>query len=927
MRKTHLLILMALMLCLPAVRAQVVTTEPSPLQEDSENVVIYFHSDRGNRGLLGAPATEPIYAYTGVNVADAAGNISEWQYAPAWDSNDEKYRMQYVSEDLWKLEIGDLYDFYGVPADKTIKQLCFRFRNGNGTQTALEEGGSDIFVDVLDAGFQLAFRQSRASTIIGASTNKIKFTATTTQPAEIKILIDDSLVEMAQDATQLQTTYTFEKEGDYRVVAVATKGKKVLSQQILMVYARDSKKSNLTTVPPMGVTKNADKTYTFCLAAPEKYGVMLLGSWNDYAPTNDLVMDYIDGTMDGATFRYFTITLPESVTGTEFGYHYVVDGTTAVGDPYARLVLDPQNDKYISEEVYPNMPAYPAELVRNNPVIAWYSDNLLDYEWKSGEFVGAAKDDLVVYELLLRDFTGTEGMAKGNGTVRQAIEKLPYLKQLGVNVIELLPINEFNGNNSWGYNPNFYFAADKAYGTPQDYKELIDKCHEAGIAVVLDIVFNQCDWQHPWYKMYKTGENPFVNASAPHAFSVLNDWNQGYPLVKKQWDDCVQFWLSEYRVDGFRFDLVKGLGDNDSYANSSSSATGAYNASRVANMKRIHDAMRKVNPNAYFINENLAGSKEENEMAADGELNWANVNDAGCQFAMGYSSNSNTSRVWALRDGRTVGSTVAYLESHDEYRLGYKQIQWGVAGVKDNEHTRMQRLGGAAAQLILAPGSHMIWMFGELGDSQNSKSSDGNNLTGPKKVDWNALSNPDRYALYKSYCGLIGIRLQHKELFAENSNYTMNFAGWASGRTASATSGDKELYLAVNPNVDKPITVKANFLKDDNSTYHIALQSHDCDATFDAAAKTITVPANCFAVVTTKQISGVEDIENEGTESAFAYAVDGGIRVVGYTGVATVFTLDGRIAGCVDGIDGSITVEPGIYLVKMGAKAAKLMVK
>lgn len=352
---------------------------------------------------------------------------------------------------------------------------------------------------------------------------------------------------------------------------------------------------------------------------------------------------------------------------------------------------------------------------------------MLDYKWNTSGFKGASKDNLVIYELLFRDFTGTEGEARGNGTVRQAIDRLPYLKSLGVNAIELLPINEFNGNNSWGYNPNFYFAIDKAYGTPQDYKEFIDKCHELGMAVILDVVFNQSDGLHPWYQMYSRSTNPFYNATAPHAYSVLNDWNQGYPLVERQWRDMLQFWLSEYRVDGFRFDLVKGLGDNTSYANSGDAATNAYNSSRVARMKRLHDAMREVNPDAYFINENLAGAKEENDMAEDGELNWANVNDAGCQFAMGYPSNSSLNRMWAVRDSRTAGSTVAYLESHDEQRLAYKQDQWGTAGVKGNHKVSMQRLGSAAAQMLLVPGSHMIWQFSEMGNAQNTKDNSGGN--------------------------------------------------------------------------------------------------------------------------------------------------------------------------------------------------------
>ena len=109
--------------------------------------------------------------------------------------------------------------------------------------------------------------------------------------------------------------------------------------------------------------------------------------------------------------------------------------------------------------------------------------------------------------------------------------------------VELMPIMEFNGNNSWGYNTNFYFAPDKAYGTPDDYREFIDKCHEAGIAVILDIVFNQSDGLHPWYQMYPIASNPFYNATAPHDYSVLNDWKQENPLVQQQWK-WVSIWVT-----------------------------------------------------------------------------------------------------------------------------------------------------------------------------------------------------------------------------------------------------------------------------------------------------------------------------------------------------------------------------------------------
>ncbi|MCM1369274.1 MAG: alpha-amylase family glycosyl hydrolase [Candidatus Amulumruptor caecigallinarius] len=924
MKKFRLLSLLAALLCIPAIRAQV-TTEPSPLQEDSQNVVIYFHADEGDKGMMGLTQSTAVYAHTGVEVVDANGNKTEWKYAPSWEVNSEKYQLSYVSENLWKLEIGDIRTYYGVADNETVKKLCFVFRNANGSKTGRAQGGGDIFVDVLDSGLQLAFRSSPIGPIVKPG-RTYTFTATATEAANLSIYVNNTLIGESEGVTELKAQYEFPAVGDYLIKAVAKKGSITRERTLDFVYANDSQAATDQTVPPMGVTKNSDGTYTFCFCAPNKNTVILEGSWNNFKPANNQVMSYVDQEIDGGTFRFFKITLPASVTGTEFQYIYLIDGATTVGDPYALLCLDPYNDKYISADVFPNIPAYPENL--SGTLVSWYGDDLLKYDWTCTDFEAPDQKDLVIYELLFRDFTGTEGAARGNGTVRQAIEKIPYLKSLGVNVIELLPINEFNGNNSWGYNPNLYFAADKAYGTPRDYKEFIDLCHQNGMAVVLDVVFNQSDGLHPWYQMYNYTNNPFYNRTAPHAFSVLNDWNQGNPMVERQWKDMLKFWLSEYKVDGFRFDLVKGLGDNDSYLNATDGATNAYNASRVARMKRLHDAMREVNPKAYFINENLAGPKEENEMAADGELNWANVNDSGCQFAMGYQSNSSLIRMNAKYDSRTAFSTVAYLESHDEQRLAYKQDEWGVAGVKGNHKVSMQRLGSAASQMILVPGAHMIWMFSEMGNAQNTKSNSGNN-TSPKIVNWALLEDPDNAALMQNYSEMIAIRLANPDLFGENATYRNMTGTWQTGRYITAVNGNKELYVAINPLVEGNVTITIPFKSDDNNAYQIGSKSYQSNPSFDAAAKTVTVEPNCYVVIATKDaLSGVDDITIDNAKDVSIYSGNGCINVANSKASVNVYSIDGALAGSAAASEMvSIPVSSGIYVVKAGEKVSKIIVR
>lgn len=768
-----------------------VSSEPTPLYEDSENVWIYFYADQGSKGLMNQSETAAIYAHTGV-----CTNRGDWRFAPTWLDNSAKYKLEYVSPNVWRLFIGNIREYYGItdPAE-TVRRLAFVFRDATGSKEGKTATGDDIFLNVMTAG----------------------------------------------------------QENPPVAESKPYPGGK----------------------PVMGAVNNGNGSVTFCLAAPGKSAVSIIGSWNDYDESESACM-YVD-TVDG--IQYFWQTINGIKDGETYLYYYLVDGSISVGDPYARLVLDPDNDKYIPSSVFPDLPSYPSDKVPN-VCLAVYKSDINQYNWKVKDFKGVDKDHLIIYELLLRDFTGTEGQARGDGTVRQAMEKIPYLKSLGVNAVELLPINEFNGNISWGYNPNFYFAPDKAYGTPEDYKAFIDECHAQGIAVILDLVFNQSDGQHPWYKMYPVGENPMYNALAPHAYSVLNDYNQGHPLVKKQWADCVKYWLTEYNVDGFRFDLVKGLGLNDSYANNGDAATNAFNQSRIDNMHAIQLAMNEVKPDAYFINENLAEAREENAMAAFGQLSWSNLNNQGCQFAMGYQTDSGLEGFYAPNWGRTWGSTVSYLESHDEQRLAYKQRTYGVSEVQQTK-TAMKRLGSAAAQMLMAPGAHMIWQFSEMGDEQNTKNDDGGNNTDPKTVNWNMLNNPYRAGLVKSYSELAAIRNNNQAIFSQNASFSSACTSnnWSNGRTMQSVSGEGSIYTFINPNVDKAITFSFEFPSKNNSDFKILSTSYGDESTFDASAGKVTVAANCYIVIGTSSVTEVKEIDEAMESEETQYFNMQGMRV------------------------------------------------
>lgn len=844
-------------LCLLAlsVSGQVITTNPAIITANSTNVVITFHADGGNKGLMGTSSSTAIYAHTGV-ITNKSTSGSDWLHATNWNAPQETHRLKYVNNNTWSLTIPDIRSFYGITdASETVEKLCFVFHTKAGGEAKTAAGG-DIFVPIYPANFPSA---SNSASYPGG-------------------------------------------------------------------------------VPKMGTTANPDGSVTFCLGAPSKSMALIVGSWNNYKLDPSQVMSY----QDYNGFRYFWTTVKNIADAKDYIYYYIVDGCTYAGDPYANLVLDPWNDSSIPSSVFPNLPAYPSKYITGLP-LAVYNSSRNDYSWKVTNFKGAEQSDLIIYELLVRDFTGN---GTGNGTINAILtpdgdgkNKLDYIKGLGVNAVELLPIMEFNGNNSWGYNTNFYMAPDKAYGTPDDYRRFVDECHARGLAVILDIVFNQSDGLHPWYGMYTQLNTPFYNGSAPHAFSVLNDWNQDCAMVQQQWHDALAYWMTAYNVDGFRFDLVKGLGDNSSYGSTYNSSTNTwssvtdantnrYNATRVARMKDLHAHMKSIRPDAYFINENLAEAKEENEMAADGEINWANVNYASCQFAMGYESGASLDRFYAPLDSRTWGSTVSYAESHDEERVAYKVAKWGQSGIKNDMAATTRRLGSLAAQMILSPGAHHIWQFEELADNQTTKINDGSeNNTNPKQVKWTTyLKDANRMGLYNTYAMLCDIRTSNPELFRDGVATTVSLSGWASGRTIALSDGAKELYLIVNPTLSDalitfPKNPKTNTIASlSDSKYTLLGASVGVTPSFSGG--NVKLPAGAFAIYGASVTSGIEDIITDPEDSEPEIVVDGGrIYVLTPYQSLTIHSVSGM------SLSPESTLTPGIYIVTIDHRPYKVAVR
>ncbi len=421
-----------------------------------------------------------------------------------------------------------------------------------------------------------------------------------------------------------------------------------------------------------GINYIDDDSVTFVLYDNDKSGkrheyCYVTGDWNDWERVSAGAMKY-----DKSSGCWW-ITLDGFEPDKEYRFQYRLgnaSGTdTYVSDPYTEIVYDQWNDQYIA-----GVPAFPAGAKQ---LVSAFQINRPAYNWKHSDFKVEDKNDLVIYEMLFRDFTTSQNIAG-------AMAQLDYIENLGVNAIELMPIQEFDGNLSWGYNPNHWFALDKYYGTREEYKEFIDECHSRGIAVIIDVVYNHATGSHTCAKMWWAGDrtasnNPWFNEYATHPYNVYHDMNHDNEMVKDHVKRSLEYLLTEYDVDGFRFDLTKGF--TQKKTDPDVAAWGRYDQSRVDILKGYADHIWSVNSDAVVIFEHLSDWDEEKVLAEHGIQLWRNVNHEYRTAVGGGSGNFSN-----MYSNAPFGGFVGYMESHDEERICYgagvdaSSVTWGICG-------------------------------------------------------------------------------------------------------------------------------------------------------------------------------------------------------------------------------------------------------
>ena len=724
MVKRLLYTLNVLLLCL-LVNAQV-TTEPAFITKGYKGeIIVTFDPAMGNGGMKDATAC---YAHTGL-ITSKSTSGGDWKYTtPTWRGGEDKYKMT-KEGNVWKLTIPNIYEYYGCPESEEILKLAFVFNDGpNGSKEGKTADGSDIYVDLVDPGLAIKFENPTGNQLLEKGT-KTTFKLVTSENSKISLIINNQTIAETENLS-LTEDYTFAESGNYICKAVATTATDTVCDSIFICVAAVPTNEARPNGLKEGITyyeEDATKV-TLCLYSKNNknqtsQNVFVLGDFNGWSYNTNYQMK-----KDGDT-GFFWLDITGLEPGKEYVFQYAVkryDGSMIqISDPYTHKTVDP-NDHYIPEDIYPNQLTYPAEADGPCAVI---QTNRKKYEWSEAtlNFKRPNKNNLIIYEMWVYDFCPTRSF-------EGILERLDYIENLGVNAIEFMPISEFEGNISWGYNPTHYFALDKAYGTDDMFKKLVDECHKRGIAVIVDMVFNHATGWAPNNKMFPLAENPYYNVTPPHGDNVFEDWNHDFEGTRNLFHRVLKYWLEEYKIDGYRMDLAHGLcGTNcDNYGN------------QHILEDYYENSIKAVSEDAYFILEHWNRWNEQSALINKGMMCWDNTTHAYYELAMGWFNGSNSSDLSsANRD-----NYVSYAESHDEERCSCKAILYGNGAISSDKTTRLSRVASYVTMNTMLNGPQMMWMFEELG---YDVSIDQNGRTGSKPIPelYNYYRDPERMNEYQ----------------------------------------------------------------------------------------------------------------------------------------------------------------------------------
>ncbi len=642
---------------------QAIITSPEFPTENDVIEITFSVQEMTRKDLVGY--TGILYTHTGVNT-----NLGNWQYViGSWGDNNSQPSVTRISTDVYKITIDNAREFYKLSnINEHISTLNFVLRSSDGSKQT-----EDLFIPLFKAGLNVKILEPKSLPIYPLAGEEISFVIVTSDADSLKLLLNNEIVA-ATDQDTLRQTIIAEGSGRQWIKFICEGNGETFADSIHFIIRNNLTIEELPSGLKTGINYIDETTVTLALYAPNKNFVYAIGDFNnwqfdpDTSDTWEFDQQYYFNLTPDSTI--FWITLNNLNANQEYRFQYLVDGKIKIADPYSDKILE-EEDNFITNDTYPNLIEYPYD--KTSFSVSVFQTSQSPYQWEANEYIKPNQSNLIIYEMLIRDFVSTHDY-------KTLIDTLDYLQKLGINAIELMPINEFEGNESWGYNPSFYFAPDKYYGTKNDLKKFIDECHKRNIAVIMDIVLNHMYGRSSFVRLYASGDygpvtsdNPWFNVTSPNpVFSWGYDLNHERTATQNLVDRVTKYWLEEYKFDGFRFDFTKGFTNTTGDGSS-------FDQSRINILKRMADKIWEFDSIAYLILEHFAPDSEEKILTDYGMMVWGNVNYNYNEATMGYidGDKSNFGRISYKNHGFTKPNLVGYMESHDEERLMYKNLTYG----------------------------------------------------------------------------------------------------------------------------------------------------------------------------------------------------------------------------------------------------------
>lgn len=468
--------------------------------------------------------------------------------------------------------------------------------------------------------------------------------------------------------------------------------------------------TTLSTLPFPGAVQQENGQITFTIYAPGMNNVQLVGDFNNWNGDDDTLESH-EGLW----------TITKDLENGSYRYRFRVNDQHEVTDPYATEIVR-EKGKAAAGIVH----------VGKAP-----------FQWRHDSFNRRHFEDLVISEILPYDFSESKDF-------EGVWQRLRYVKGLGINAIQLMPVTGRAKDDEWGYQPEHFFAPQPEYGSPDDLKRLIDECHAHDIAVIQDIVLAHTSHEHTFNTLYEYEDSPWYG----RGFGAENRYglpalDQSKPPAQAFVRDVLQFWLREYHIDGYRLDYVNLINEKDG----------------MGVPKMVHD-IREARPDAYIICEMLPEMPDQlSRWDIEAAYHWhfgqsliELLKDDALDEAPGHDLWQDfLSALVPERSGYSRARKRAnYIESHDEERLVKKLRDAGFDGGEARHRAAL-----AAVLLMMAPGEPLLYQAQEWGE-KTPLDMDGN------PIHWELLGSDGGQGLRAFYHKLIGIRNDHPAIRSEN---------------------------------------------------------------------------------------------------------------------------------------------------------------